>query len=140
MKKLFFAIFAALLLFISCKKEDKCNTDVNSVAGAYRITAVTYKASSTAPEEDYYNNFYSQPCERDDVITFSADGSYIYDDAGTLCNPPNDYTGTWALSGNVLTIDGDDVDIANFDCKKMILKINDNLTSGDEVRLTFSKL
>jgi hypothetical protein len=140
MKKCILSIGCFTMLLISCKKEDSCKTDINTVAGSYKITAVTYKASPSAAESDFYNNFYSQPCERDDIITFQTNGTYKYDDAGVKCSPPNDYTGTWAMSGTTMfTIDGDDIDIAGFDCKKLILKVHDNLTNGDEMKITFTK-
>jgi hypothetical protein len=47
----------------------------------------------------------------------------------------------WSLSGTtVFNMDNEAYDIANFDCKMLVLKINDSYIDGDETRLTFTRL
>src|SRR5687768_18413766 len=105
MKKLIVFVLAVSLL-VSCKKDEVCNQDMAGVSATYRITAVTYKANSTAPEQDFYNQFFTDACERDDLIILNSNGTYVFTDAGVRCVPPGDDNGTWSISGNTITIDG----------------------------------
>ena len=101
MRKLIIILFA-FSLFTSCKKDkDKtCALSVTAVAGNYKITAIRYKATPTSAETDYFNIFFSDPCERDDVFSFNANGTYILTDAGVRCSPPGDDSGLWSLTIN----------------------------------------
>ena len=78
MRKLIIILFA-FSLFTSCKKDkDKtCALSVTAVAGNYKITAIRYKATPASAETDYFNIFFTDPCERDDVFSYNANGTYI---------------------------------------------------------------
>ncbi|MBS1761502.1 MAG: lipocalin family protein [Bacteroidetes bacterium] len=118
MKKLLFGAFAlALFAGVGCKKdkdEDVCALSSASFAGSYKITGATTQMGS-GTETDIYTSLY-EPCERDDVYTFNTNGTYTLTDAGVVCDPPNTDAGTWAISGNTVTIDGDNANISNFTC------------------------
>jgi len=142
MKKSLLIVIASLLI-LSCKKDkgdkNNCTTDTASITGAYKITAVTYKASSTASEIDYFDILFPDACERDDTYTFSLNGGYTIDDTGLVCSPASDDNGTWSVSGNIMTIDGDAVDIKSFDCKYLVIVNSDTQTSGDKLTLTLTR-
>lgn len=135
-----------LLIFLplafSCKKEKSnsgCTISMQSIAGSYRITAVGYKASSSSTEIDYYDQFFSDPCERDDILTFSTNGTWVQQDAGIVCSPSNDDNGNWSVSGQVMNVDGDDVDIKSFDCKKLVLVNILSPSTGEQFTLTLTR-
>ena len=138
MKKLLLVSLVAGMT-LSCKKNDTCTISAGSLSGPYKITAYTYKSSASAAEVDYYNVIFSAPCERDDIYTFNSNGTYHITDAGTVCSPPTTDDGTWALSGNTITIDGDPATIQSFDCHRLVLVNNDTQVAGDQLKITLVK-
>lgn len=143
MKKLIVLLLLLMVIF-SCKKnKDKnpsCSTDAASISGSYKITAYTYKASTSSPEIDYYSTIFPDACDRDNVLTFNANGTYQLIDAGVACSPPGNDNGTWALAGTTtMQIDGDAVTIESFDCKKLIFVNADTQTTGDQLKITLTK-
>jgi len=140
MKKTPIFILSALVLF-SCKKdsEETCATNTASVSGSYKVTAVTYKENATAPEINYYTVWYTETCERDDIITFNSNGTYQSVDAGVVCTPSNGDNGTWSLVGNTIQLDGDPATIESFDCKSLVISIADGLVNGDKIKMTLTK-
>jgi len=138
MKRILFVLLVSVLF--SCKKDKKCNQDMAGIAGTYRITAVTYKASAGAPEQDYYTTVFTDACERDDQVTFGATGTYTFTDAGVKCVPPGDYTSTWSSTGSSMTIDGDPATIQSFNCSTLVITGTGFITAGDQIKLTFTRL
>lgn len=139
MKKTTGFLLAAVLLF-SCKEDPvECNTSVATISGSYKVTAYRYKQTPTSPEQDYYPVIFPDACDRDDIYTFNANGTYQLKDAGIVCSPPDDETGTWSLLGNTMTIDGDQTGIESFDCKTLILFNTDINTPGDRLKITLIK-
>ena len=140
MKKTTLIILAVLFLF-SCKKhEANCAITTASISGSYKVTAATYKTSGTAAEMDYLPVLFPNACERDDVITFIANGTYQFADVGIVCSPAGDNNGTWSLTGiGAMQIDGDAVILESFDCKKLIFVNTDTQVSGDLLKLTLTR-
>ena len=134
-----------IMLFIgfilSCKKNDdsSCKTDTASIAGSYKITAVTYKANSSSSEMDYFNILFPDACDRDNVTTLNANGTYLLKDAGVVCSPPDDDNGTWSSSATTMNVDGDIYIIESFNCKTLILSITDVQTTGDKLKITLTR-
>jgi hypothetical protein len=97
---------------ISCKKEEqKSNTEL--LCGKYwKINALTSDSEIPVRDDDgniigYTHDFFSglSACAKDDLIMYSADGTYIFD-AKTLCSPeehPNG-TGTWVYNSDETVI------------------------------------
>jgi hypothetical protein len=140
-KLLLLMLFPAL--FIACKKEDTkdhpCTRDVSSISGSYKVTAYTYKASASSPEQDYFNIIFSEPCERDDILTFNSNGNWQLKDAGVVCSPSGDDNGAWSLSGNTMSLDGEPTTIESFDCKNLVLVETDVITTGDKLKITLTR-
>jgi hypothetical protein len=140
MKKL---LFSSILIFfiVSCSKntDTKCELTSASVAGPYKVTSVRYKATPTGTETDYYNTFYPDVCERDDIITLLANGSATYTDGGVKCSPPGDDTGTWSLSGNVITIDGGASNVDNYNCSSITISNTDVFNVGDKMTIVLTR-
>ena len=147
MKKLPFLPIISLVITgvicISCKKDkDKgpsCATDVASISGSYKFAAYTYKQTPTSPEEDWFPLVFPDACERDDVLSFTANGNYTLTDAGVVCSPSGSDSGNWSLSGSTMNIDGDLTTIESFDCKTLVLVNNDVNVSGDKLKITLTR-
>ena len=141
MKKIIILSAISVLFILGCKKTkpSSCTTSTASIAGSYKITAVTYKASSSSPEIDYFNTLFSDVCERDDIYTFQTNGDYQIKDAGIICSPSNDSFGTWSISGNTMVIDGDPASINSFDCHTLVIVNADTQVTGDELKITLTK-
>jgi len=132
---------ASLFLILpSCKpdKKDLCSINVTNIYGTYRLVAMKYKMSTSAPEQDYM--VYLDNCEKDDLIVLNADGTYNYKDVGMVCSTNNNNTGTWGLSNNSIISDGVvGGTVVQFDCKTMVCQQKDLNTPGDQLTVTFSK-
>lgn len=144
MKKLLFSMLAFSSL-LACKKDDGnndgCALSSAALAGKYKTTSVKYKQSSAFPEVDYYNVLLSDACDRDDYITFNADGTYVVTDAGVVCFPNNNTSGTWSLSGNILTQDSpsNTSTVENFSCTSFTTKHTNVFVSGDILYVTVTR-
>lgn len=140
MKKLLVCTFLLGLTFMSCKKDkDKtCAVSEQNMVGSYKVTSIKYKASASAPEIESLSTFLD-PCEQDDVLSLLANKTYLYKDAGTKCNPVGDYDGDWSISGNTLTVDGDQVNFDSFSCSGFKISIQDYNMNGDKASITYTK-
>lgn len=146
MKKIRLAtlLFAAsTLLFSSCRKEPAnttCTTSSTTIAGTYKVLAISYKVNSTAGEVDYFKAPYLESCERDDLIIYNTNGTYEYKDAGTVCNPIGTDYGTWAFVGETaMQMDGDDIIIESFDCKTLVIINSNTQVPGDKLKITLAR-
>jgi len=140
--KVMAAAFISVFTLFSCQKdnnnEQQCSITTANIAGTYKLTALTYKASSTSPEQDYFQ--FMDVCERDDKITFNTNGTYNYQDVGIVCTPDGDDTGTWSLNGTTITSDGMIAGtVQSFDCSTLIVYVNNIFTAGDKYTFTMKK-
>ncbi len=141
MTKTIIAATLFALSFTACTKGSDENKSVaisnESLAGKYAFGSVTYKAAGS-PEQDYpmYTN-----CQKDDKITLSANGVFLYSDEGEKCDPPGEKTGTWSLSSNntVITLDGSELNLLSFDGS--VLKVGDtdtDIRTGTSITITIT--
>lgn len=126
-------------LFFSCKKEDskpaECSISMTSLAGSYKLIALQYKSDASATPVDYLQSM--DDCEKDNILILKDDGTYVSNDAGTVCTPAEDVRGTWLVKGNTLTSDGLlNGTIASYDGKTMVYYTKNAIKPGD--RLTFT--
>jgi hypothetical protein len=130
-------------MFFSCKKdpvnpEPDCSINRTNLSGAYKLTAMTYKRSATAPVVNYLD--YMDDCEKDDIITLKSDGTYQYNDAGTVCNPNGSDIGTWSVTGNTINSDGTiNGTITSYDCKTLMYYAENINLPGDKFSFTMVK-
>jgi hypothetical protein len=139
MKKLALTLAIGVLTFASCKKDndDDCQTTAATLAMSYKTVSIKYKQTPSSSEIDYFATL--DACEKDDVLTLNANGTYSYTDAGTACTPSGSYTGTWSVSGNTITVDGDNGTIQSFDCNTLVLYIENSFVAGDRLTTTLVK-
>lgn len=129
-------------VFFACKKEKAtapgCPVTKENISGAYKLTALQYKAGANTAPADYLALM--DDCEKDNILKLKDDGTYTEDDAGTVCDPSETMQGTWQLHGNTLTSDGTlNGTIASFDCKTLVYYIDDALKPGDRLTYTMEK-
>jgi hypothetical protein len=141
MKRAITVLVAGIVLFACKKEKDKapgCPVTMESLSGAYKLTALQYRASAGAVAADYLA--YMDDCQKDDVIYLNDDGSYREDDAGTVCDPTEAAAGTWQLHGTTLVSDGTvNGTIASFDCKTLVFYIDNAIKPGDRLTYTMEK-
>ena len=129
------------MLIFSCKKDkgSSCTISMASISGSYKKTAVTYKASATSAEVDYFSTVFPDACEWDDINTFDTNGTSHLTDAGIVCSPPSTDNGTWSLSGNIMTTGGVPFTIESFDCKTLVLSFPNIQVAGDKLKITHTR-
>jgi hypothetical protein len=105
MKKVLFTLLVGSLVLGSCKKKDDdtppvCEKTAAGIAGNYKVTKI--EINTGAGFSDVTNVFFDA-CEKDDVYKFNANGTFEYQDAGTVCSPSGSGTGTWSVTNGKLT-------------------------------------
>jgi hypothetical protein len=129
-------IFLSALGFFACNKDKKeCNISAANISGPYKTTSMLYRPDPASAETEVYPIWFDD-CERDDVLTFNENGTYVSADVGVVCAPAGGDNGTWSVSGNNMIVDGDPATIESFDCKKLVIVETDVQQPGDRIRLT----
>jgi hypothetical protein len=138
MKKIILSALVVAMAATGCKKDKEtvCNLDAAGIVGSYKITSVLYKADASTPEVDLFTLY--DACEKDDIIKLNSGGTVTYQDAGTVCTPPGDDTGTWSLSGTTLTIDGEAATVSNYSCSGMTGTIT-GTTAGEYTKIVLAR-
>ena len=141
MRKIALAVSAVLLLLVinACKKTDNSTSGssnaktVQNLSGSYNLTNLT--ASFLGASTSLYDSL--PACEKDNIIQLNTDLSVHFIDAGVVCVPPSDSTGTWSLSSNsdTLNVAGSAGFIKSWDGKTLVLTSNE-LISGFSVLAT----
>lgn len=141
MKGAFAALVLAGTFIISCKKDPSptpapdCSISMAGLSGAYKLISLQYKRNATAPVVNYLD--FMDDCEKDDIVTLKSDGTYHYNDVGTVCNPNGSDNGTWSVTGNTITSDGTiNGTVSSYDCKTLVYYAENVYLAGD--RLTFT--
>ena len=140
MKKILLFLAMGAFAFSSCKKnKDKnCSLTEANLLGNYKVVSAKYKASASSPETDYTDQ-YLTACEKDDITTFKSDHTYTYTDAGVSCSPNEDNSGTWALSGTAITVDGEQATMDSFTCSGFTVSATDVITAGDKISVSYAR-
>lgn len=98
------ALLTLFILFASCSKDDSKSTPASKsvlIARNWKQTDLLAAQAGT-PEVSVFNTFF-EPCNKDDIWQFKADGTYTVVEGATKCSPadPNVITtGTWQLTDN----------------------------------------
>ncbi|MDP4260766.1 MAG: lipocalin family protein [Bacteroidota bacterium] len=129
-------------MVLSCKKEKsnstQCPTTMAGLSGSYKLTALQYKPGPSAAPVDYFASL--DDCEKDDILILKSDGTYDYDDAGTVCNPDGTDHGNWRSDGNALISDGlFNGTIISYDCTTLVFYTQNAIKAGDKLTYTMVK-
>ncbi|ACU62795.1 lipocalin-like domain-containing protein [Chitinophaga pinensis] len=137
-------VLLSVSLFFSCKKDDKptppkgCSIDMASIAGTYKLTALTYAAAGDKDPVDYLP--FLDDCDKDNITIFGKDGVYEYKDLGAVCDPSSSEKGVWNLQDKTIVIDGEATGaIESFDCSKLVYSAGGILLPGDKMTMTYTK-
>jgi Lipocalin-like domain len=91
--------FLLLVILLACKKSHTTGSDPNAItmanlSGTYKITDI--KGTLSGITVDIYDTL--PACEKDNLIQLNASGVASIVDAGIVCVPPSDTTGTWSIN------------------------------------------
>ncbi len=151
MKKILCIICGAIFIF-SCKKsspqtqnpppvpQDTCKPSPAVIKGTYKITAIKYRESNTAPEQDWYSSL--QDCEKDNTYQLNADSSVLVSEGADVCPgpPPPGGISNWYLLNNNTQVALDAIyDIDSFDCTTLVVTEKDSRVPGDTRTVTYVK-
>ena len=135
------SVFIASLVLVfaglaACSKNSTTSNakTVANISGSYNIIALTAVFSGISI--NLYDSL--KPCEKDNLIQLNADLSAKFIDAGTVCAPPEDSTGTWRLSsaGDTLTLAGSPNYIKSWDGKTLVLTTHEDVSGFPVVATT----
>jgi hypothetical protein len=145
MKKTFLSLVVIASL-VSCKKDDvapveTCKATTASIAGTYKITAISYKFSPGTAAEDEFAQL--PDCQKDDIYNLNTDGSVTINDEGASCGlppAPGSLSGWWLESNNTrLKMTDLDLSIDSFDCKKLVVTQTGVNDTNDTRTTTYEK-
>jgi hypothetical protein len=137
MKNLSVILLLSISVFsLSCKKDDTCTLSSTSIVGTYKTTAATIQANASATPVDDYATW--EACEKDDLISINADGSFLTSEGAVACSPANNFSGNWSLSGSNFTITvfgfSETASITDFNCSSFKIRSVDDVTG--EITIT----
>lgn len=131
MRKILFGVTVIVVFLVinACKKSNSSSNSaktVQNLTGSYSFTAIT--ANAMGQTIDLYDSL--PACERDNIVQLNADLSAKFIDAGTVCVPPSDSTGTWSLSQNTdtLYVAGGASYIKSWDGSTLVLTNSESIT------------
>ena len=141
MKQALIVMTSGIMLF-SCKKDKndtpQCEISMAGLSGSYKLTALQYKPDPAAQAQDFLAMM--DDCEKDDILVLKSDGTYDYNDLGTVCDPTTEEHGTWLVNGKTLISDGRlNGTVASYDCKTLVYYIPNALKPGDKLTFTLVK-
>ncbi len=127
MRKILLGLSAVVLLATACKKDDDETIAITkeNIAGAYKLESLKLK-QGTSPEADITSQI--DDCQKDDIQTFLVNETYTYTDAGVVCSPAGDDSGTWSLpSTTSMIIDGDTYVLNSYDGSRLVLSYTETI-------------
>ncbi len=150
MKKLTFALAAlvALTLMVSSCKKDKDNPTPSTPAPQTKTQILTSHSwiakSMVSNNVDFYP--FMPACEKDNFLTFKANGTSTYDEGALKCDPsdPQVENGTWKFIANetkIIIDNSDTAEVQTLTAETLVIKIkfeDDEGKTGTMVN-TFSK-
>lgn len=108
--------FLAIVLFaaVSCKNEKDAPREVTpeNLAGSYKITKIEVKVGGVKEDvtAEWFSNEIEGECAKDNITTFSPNGTFMVAEGTLNCNDRRLDKGTWAVT-NRNTINVDDLPV-----------------------------
>ena len=106
-------ILLVSVTLICCSKKSGVSAPAitkENLVGSYKLaaTTVTYNGVKVDVLALY-------PCRADDIYTLNANDTYTVSDGATTCTPSSNDSGTWSLSGKIITLGTTQFTITSFD-------------------------
>ena len=125
MKKIITLAVFLIIIFSSCKKAEvvpnsTCLLSSSNILGTYKITSILYKSSPQTPEIDYF--MYYDECEKDNLLIFNSNNTYIISEGATACSPTTTESGNWNLNQSSITMNSELGSVTDFSCSGMKIK------------------
>jgi Lipocalin-like domain len=118
-------VFAVTLSISSCKKDESTPAKTLSTSEKEKLmlTAGSWKMTSYIEKEVAV---VIPDCEKDDVYTFSPDGTYLHNVGTVICGGESNSSGTWGLTLDLMfTFDGAPMGIEITNSKLVLAKAFD---------------
>ncbi len=97
MKKIALGLFSLTLLATACKKsKDAPAITKENLIGSYKM--ISFIATPTGGGQTIDMMAQMDECQKDDITTLSAADHYNVVDAGVVCDPSDNWEGTWNLT------------------------------------------
>lgn len=117
-------ICAAITVLVACSKSGtngSVTVSVESLAGTYSLKALVWNYAGVS-----FNIYDSlDACDKDNLVELKTDKTVNFIDAGIVCDPAADDSGTWDLVGDSLIFSGssdfDNAKIQSFDGTTLVL-------------------
>jgi hypothetical protein len=157
MRKIVFCLVLFVTVAAACKKDNDEPSPDNTarkkmLSGTWKLTAMAFSPATDwngdgiATTGDEYGEL---PCDKDDFITYLADGTWKAD-IGLVCDyqdPDEDFTGKWALSDSGDTFTDDEAEITDSEGEydATILQLDEHVfkyhydNSGETVTITLTR-
>ena len=141
MKLLYILAFSLLLILSSsCKKDDDaptCPFTVAGVTGSYTLTSMLYRTTPNGSDTQIIGSL--PACKRDDVLTLNANGLYFIQDVGVTCGGGGSIAGSWTITSNTISFEGDVYNFGSWDCTSLIIYKDNRVTAGDRTAWIYTK-
>jgi hypothetical protein len=130
-----------LSMFFSCKKKDSapttCPFTVASLTATYKLTHMYYRSTPTGTDSEIIGSL--PACKLDDLLVLNANGIFMIQDVGVTCSTGGSIAGSWIISGNTISLEGDIYVFQSFDCTNLQLYKDNRLASGDRTTYVYVK-
>ena len=116
--------------FSACKKDkndDSLAVTKENLVGTYLISSIKLNGTDVFQLYD--------ACMKDDQYILKSDLTMEYKDAGTVCSPAGDYTGTWSVSGSKVNIDGSEETVKTLTKGTLVTEVS-TTQSGTTLTMT----
>ena len=125
MKKIITLATFLTVIFSSCKKAEvvqnpTCLLSASNLLGTYKITSILFKLNPQTPEIDYF--MYYDECEKDNLLIFNSNNTYIISEGATACSPTTTESGNWNLNQSSITMNSELGSVTDFSCSGMKIK------------------
>ena len=128
MKKLLLSLCPLLFLATACKKSNSAQAySKDNISGTYKLVAMDVTVPGLIGAQDAYAGLAT--CEQDNEYCLNPDDTFLYVDAGNVCEPAGDYKGQWSVKGSQISFFGNTGEIVSFD--GLILQVRSRMIDQD---------
>lgn len=131
MKSIITTTFAALLLLTACSKKETATAPTPNTPKTHKELIVGSWVLTAATSDDPDDPYKPGECEYDDFYTFNSDGTWVFQDGGTICEPDLPMiSGTWQMNN---------YPVLDMDSKQYTHKPENKILQLDETTFKFER-